>query len=61
MAVKTAAYILFEMYDSCRLWKLSHNTIEGVRLLNLRQVLCKVRNAIECRCLLDAIESSRFR
>lgn len=35
MAAKTAAYILFNLYDSCRIWALSHDMSEGISRFNL--------------------------
>lgn len=34
LAVKTAEFILFDVYDWCRLWSLSREMIEGIQRLN---------------------------
>lgn len=39
LSAKKAAYILFEVYESCRLWKLSHEIIHGIRSPYLKTVL----------------------
>lgn len=61
LAAKTAALVLLELFDSCRLWDLSHEMIEGMRRLNLQSVLGNNRNASERCRFLDAIGTSRFR
>lgn len=61
LAAKTAAFILFEVYESCRVWALSRNMIQGIRRLDLKTILGNAGNANECLSLIDTIESSRFR
>lgn len=61
LAAKTAAFILFVVYDSCLLGALSREMIEGIRRLNFRSELGNSGNLSECRRLLAAIKSSRFR
>lgn len=65
MAAKTAAYILFDVYDSYCLWTLNRYMIAGGggggRHLDLRRVLGSEGNGMESRRRLDATESSRFR
>lgn len=51
-AAKVVAYIIFEFYDSCRLWALIRDMLEGIRRLNLETFL---GNAGKCLSLLDAI------
>lgn len=47
MAAKTTAYILLEVYDSCRLWALSWDMIEVIRSLILRQVISNYGKATD--------------
>lgn len=61
LAAKTAAYILFEVDDSCRLWRLSREMIQDIRRLDLQTILGNTDNARECLSLINAIERSRFR
>lgn len=61
LAPKTAAFVLFDVYDSCRLWALSREMIQGILYLNLKTVLINVGNERECLTLIDAIERSYFR
>lgn len=60
MDAKTTEFILFEAHDSCRLWLLTINSIEGIRDPNLRNILGAADNAAKCRRLFDAIETSLF-
>lgn len=39
LVAKTAAFILFEVYDSCTLWALRKGMVRGITRLDLRTVL----------------------
>lgn len=58
LGAKTVVFILFEVYDSRRLWALSCEMIEGIRSLNLRSVLGNSGKDSEFCRLLDSTESS---
>ena len=58
--VKVAAFILFDVYDSYRLWALSPAMIEAIGQLNLDQALGNRENARELRRLVAVIENTRF-
>lgn len=53
---ETAILILFDVYDTCRLWALSPKMFERIRRLDIRAVLWNEGNSSDCTCLLDAIE-----
>ena len=59
-AACVAAYILFEMYDTYRLWALSPDLIRDIRALDLVRVLGSQRNADELRRLLTVIETTNL-
>ena len=59
-AAKTAAFILFEVYDSYRLWALSGVMIANIRALDLPRVLGSRANADELERLLRVIERTDF-
>lgn len=61
LAVKTAAFVLFDVYDPCHLWSLSHEMIQGIRCLDLETFLGNAGNAREFLALIVEIEWSRFR
>jgi len=58
--VKVAAFVLFDVYDSYRLWALSPAMIEALGQLNLDQALGNRENARELRRLVAVIENTRF-
>lgn len=58
---KTAAFILFEVYDSCKLWALSKELTRGIRRLDSKIFLGNEGNVTECLSLIYAIERSKFR
>lgn len=51
----------FYVYETCRLWALSREILEGIRRLDLRAVLENEGNASEFRRRLHSIDGSRFR
>ncbi len=57
---ETAVWLLFEVYDSLRLWWVSPDTIRGIRALDLRVVLGNQANVDELESLLCVIEGTRF-
>lgn len=59
-AVKTAAFILMEVYDNFRLWSLSPDMIGAIRSLDLTRALGCVENVRECLALLDVIEGTNY-
>lgn len=58
---KTAAFIMFEVNDSCSLWALSRKMVRGIRRLHLKETPGNAGNVSECLVLLEAIERSHFR
>lgn len=58
---KTAAYILLQVCDTCRLWALSREMIQWIQSLNMEAVLGIADDARECFSLLEAIKGSKFR
>ncbi len=59
-ACKAAAFVLWETYDSLRLWWLPSGLIRAMRALDLRCVLGSQTNADELTHLLTLIESTDF-
>ncbi len=57
---ETAVWLLFEVYDSLRLWWVSPDTISRIRALDLRVVLGIQANVDELESLLCVIEGTRF-
>lgn len=55
LSTKTAAFILFEFFDSCNLWALGKEIVPSIRRLDLRHVLRNASNVTECLSLLEAI------
>lgn len=60
IAAETAGFILFEVFDNCRLWALRRDMIQRIRRLSLKTVIGNAGNARECLSLVEAIERSRF-
>ena len=57
-AVKTAVFILWDVYDNCRLWYLQPTTIDHLKRLDLRVPLGGSDNSSEFRRLLAVIEQT---
>lgn len=60
LVLKTAAYILYKLYDTCRIWLLSRKMIQGIRRFDQKTLLGNAANASEYLSLVDVIEDSRF-
>lgn len=60
MVIKTAAFLLFEVYDNFRLWALSPHTIEFIRTLDLDSALGSRSNATEILRLCTVIENKDY-
>ena len=60
LIAKTAAFVLFDTYDSLRLWSLSKRCIAFCRQLDLVPVLGNAENAREFMDLLNLIEETDF-
>lgn len=61
LAANTVVFILFDVFDSFRLWELSRDMIQGIRRLNSETILLNSCNARECLLLVEAIKGSKFR
>lgn len=59
-AAKTAEILLFEVYDSYRLWCISSDLIRNIRKLDLIRVLGSCANGEECERSLRVIKSTNF-
>ena len=59
-ACKVAAFLLFDVYDSLRLWWVSTTLIAAMRGLDLSPVLGSQANVDELHRLLDVVESVDF-
>jgi len=59
-ACKVAAFIMFDVYDSLRLWWVSPTLIAAMKALDLSFVLDSQANAEELYRLLDVVASVDF-
>ena len=57
---EVAVWLLWEVYDSMRLWWVSPSVIRGIRALDLLLVLGCQANVDELHSLLDVIETTWF-
>ena len=57
---RTAAFMLTDVYDSLRLWRLSTAMIEAMRSLDLVSILGSQGNVDELMGLLNSIEGTDF-